>query len=120
MAYVERKCKLCGIEKWNDREFGAEDMFKIVTWQKWLMEAVKYGMEGEGGALEKMKLVLRDKTGTMEQLLEELATKLESLALNLFTADWQWHRYRALTKDPPEGTAIVCFDFSMNYGCANH
>lgn len=57
------------------------------------------------------------KTGSLEDLLNELQEEMQPLAKHLKTARWQCQEYQRLHEDLPESSAILTVDFAENYLC---
>ena len=81
----------------------------VISWRQW----ERCNMQG---SLTK-RMDIRQKTGTVGELLEDLRKDLEPFARHLFTAKWQQDQLSKLTRDPPQGTMITIMDFSENYTC---
>ncbi|XP_070549459.1 RE1-silencing transcription factor A-like [Ptychodera flava] len=80
-----------------------------VTWYRW--ETVSEGAENR-----KKKSLVR-KTGTTEDLVNELIEELTPFPQHLFNAYWQYAQFTNATKKHPSDTVVLCMDFAENYTC---
>ncbi|XP_072179230.1 uncharacterized protein [Diadema setosum] len=111
---TNRKCKECGVKKIGDHPVIKELVAKQTTpvnWKRW----TRISTETNGKKTSKM--VLKAQDGILAELVSELVTEAESLAIHLFTASWQSSQFRGLTKNPPPGWCMMTFDFAENFSC---
>lgn len=110
---IDRLCDKCGTRKM--KEFltpilGIEDE---VDWKRW--ETVKSMNPKTKKEITKRQEV--EKSGTSEELVNELVTELGFLSVHLFEAQWQQEQFSLLNKNLPENAVSMTIDFAENYTC---
>ena len=104
-----RECHLCGTEKVRER---LHDVFKdklqtSVMWNKW-----------ERGKIAGMKRqILKDKNGTVKELIEDVIKQLEGLPEHLYLANWHRQLLEDLKAKLPENSVVTLADYAENYRC---
>ncbi|XP_070550272.1 uncharacterized protein [Ptychodera flava] len=100
---VNRTCSKCGVHLLKENLLPLQNA--QVTWLKW---------ENDPNLKKK---VLVTKTGSAEQLIDELTEELKPFAQHLFVAHWQYEQFTAVSRNPPADTVVLCMDFAENFAC---
>ena len=106
---VDRKCGHCGVERVRER-LGIElreSLNQNGSWKSW--EHVK---EGKSYRMDRVQ-----KSGSVQDCLNELMQELGSLYRHVFNAEWQRKQLQLLKADLPDGWAVAYLDFAENFLC---
>ncbi|KAK3800006.1 hypothetical protein RRG08_035605 [Elysia crispata] len=105
---VARKCKNCGLHLLQEKLSSWCDVNASITFKEWKQVFhPKY-------KVNRMELL---ETVSAKQLINLLMADLNSLALNIFTANWQRFQFKALKNDVPSDVAVIVADFAENHTC---
>ncbi|XP_048756194.2 uncharacterized protein LOC125666908 isoform X1 [Ostrea edulis] len=112
---IDRKCALCGtaILKTQLKDVIEINNQEEIKWSKW--EVVKTFNRKTNKEVSKRQEVL--KSGTPEELIDEIANELDFLSIHLFEARWQQDQFSQLSKEFPEKSVVMTIDFAENYTC---
>ena len=110
---LKRKCMRCGISKFRRKmqPFVVASSNVIMTWNKW--ECIDTEVKGHMVS----RMMLREHKGTLQELVDETASELQSYAEHLFCAKWQHQQFTELRIKPPDHAVVCVLDFSENYAC---
>ncbi|XP_071835504.1 uncharacterized protein [Apostichopus japonicus] len=106
---VDRVCNECGVNKVREH---LHPLLEVqgkseVQWKSWEMSLTEKGK----------RMILKIKSGTIGELVNILATKLEPFAKHLANAKWQAMQFSNLCKSIPDKWVVFCLDFAENYNC---
>ena len=62
-------------------------------------------------------MALKQKTGTLADLVDELVMKLVPFSKHFVNAKWQVQQFDYLRRNVPDKWAIMCMDFGENNNC---
>ena len=62
-------------------------------------------------------MVMKVKTGTIANLVDDLCNELDQFYKPLLNAKWQSTQFELLKKDPPKDWVLLCMDYAENYNC---
>ena len=82
-----------------------ESLNQNVSWKKW--EHVK---EGKSYRMDRVQ-----KSGSVQDCLNELMQELGGLYRHVFNAEWQRKQLQLLKADLPDGWAVSYLDFAENF-----
>lgn len=112
----KRNCKECGAQKLKEHFSDlneTSDLKASFKWKRWQLDDVGVGSK------KVKRQVLQEKSGTLQDLLEELAKEVEFLAMHLFVSDWQRRQLNSLKDNLPTDWVLSIADFAENYRCSN-
>lgn len=109
---IDRKCEYCGTDKLKEI-LGPLMNVDEVKWKRW--ENVQSVNPKTHKQITKRQEV--DKSGSSEDLVEELVAELGFLSVHLFEAQWQQQQFSLLKDNLPEKSVSLTIDFAENYTC---
>ena len=116
---IDRECKDCGTSQLKRRLQplleGHGD--KEAKWKVWRSETYTKTSKDKSGPVEAWQMVLKVKTGTVKELIDEFLLELDPYAKHLFNARWQAQQFEHLKSNIPEKWVLLCMDFGENYNC---
>lgn len=108
---LKRTCDQCGskhllsdLENWLN-----DNVADVVKWKEW----AKAEQEVNGKVVSRMKLGLR--TGTRQQIAQQLREKLSPFGKHAFYAKWQQMQYASCLEQLQVDEVITVVDFSENF-----
>ena len=102
---IERDCKICGTHKLETKLSYLENVKQNVTWLEWQEKKLESGS------------FLKTYQGSAKQLLAVLCAGLQSYAIHLFRAKWEYRQFQNIIKVPPPQSVVTVMDFGQNYRC---
>ena len=108
---INRKCKLCGVKKLDEKLNSLNDVEGTVMWGKW----DNVNKERNGSTVTRKALV--NKAGSFTDLVKELKDELSPFSKHLFVAQWQIKQYESLKDKVPDKHCLAVVDFGENYTC---
>ncbi len=110
---IERKCESCGVQNLRSHVAKLTDVHgtKSMTYKKWERTTCQ-----EGGKVIS-KQVIQTKTTSLAECIDEMIEESTRLSAHLHNASWQSHQFSDLTKDVPDGSAVMVLDFAENFVC---
>ena len=66
---------------------------------------------------ESRHMVMKVKTETIANLVDDLRNKLDPFSKHLLNVRWQLTQFELLKKDPPKDWVLLCMDYAENYNC---
>ncbi|CAC5406234.1 unnamed protein product [Mytilus coruscus] len=114
---IDRNCGNCGLTKIDDAVTELIENFKDtqVGWKRWQQGHKE--SEVNGKQVVKTFMEMKRRTGTMEQLIDEMKSELLPFSKHLFNAQWQSKQFEDLKAHIPEKWVLMCLDFAENYIC---
>ena len=118
-ACIHRECEECGID--NIRSHFQPLLEKCkdedIKWKCWLSETYMRSKKDGTPDQEARHMVMKVKTGTIANLVDDLCTELEPFSKHLLNAKWQSTQFELLKKQPPKDWVLLCMDYAENYNC---
>lgn len=109
---IERNCNICSV---GLLEQHVEDLMAVsekeIAWQYWCTAEISRPNSDK----PIKKKVLKVKTGSLRNLVDEMKELTKMLAYHMFVASWQKKAFTELIKEIPKGAVVGHLDFSENY-----
>ncbi|CAC5406241.1 unnamed protein product [Mytilus coruscus] len=114
---IDRNCGNCGLTKIDDAVTELIENFKDtqVGWKRWQQGHKE--SEVNGKQVVKTFMEMKRRSGTMEQLIDEMKSELLPFSKHLFNAQWQSKQFEDLKAHIHEKWVLMCLDFAENYIC---
>ena len=112
---IDGKCNDCGTKLLKDklRPLLEIDDQSEVEWNRW-QTVITVNPKTQKNISKRQEV---KKSGTREELIDELMEELKFLSIHLFQAQWQQQQFATLNNNIPEKTVSITMDYAENYSC---
>lgn len=114
---IKRECSSCGPEvllDYYEKLKSYDDEQEVVNWTRW-EKIERDKMDKRTGIMTKKAYQeVVNKSGFIQDLLEETISELNPFSTHIFRAKWQWTQLRNIQLNLPHSEAIFIADFSEN------